>query len=345
VRRLLLGLFTEAEAWRIPDDAVAALRGRFPDVEVTHAATREEFDGALPDAEIVFSWLHGRDMLDRARRLRWFHAPSAGVGAFLTPGVLARGPIVTNSRGVHAVPIAEHVMGFLVALARGFRAALAEQMAGGMRDDRWESAAGGVPRELAGLTLGLFGYGAIGREVARRAASFGMRIIALKRHPERAETWDAEWLAALGLPAEDPTVAAVFGPGDLARFLSEADVVVVAAPLTPETAGVFDANAFAGMKPGAWFVNVGRGKIHREDALIAALRSGRLGGAGLDVFEAEPLPPESELYSLDNVILTPHVSGLSSAYWGRAMRLFEANLTRDGAGRPLLNRVDLVRGY
>ena len=344
MRRLLLGLFTEAEAWRIPDDAVAALRGRFPDVEVTRAATREAFDRALPDAEILFSWLHGRDMLDRATGLRWFHAPSAGVGAFLTPGVLARGPIVTNSRGVHAVPIAEHVMGFLIALARGFRPAMAEQAAGAMRDDRWESE-GGVPRELAGLTLGLFGYGAIGREVARRAASFGMRIIALKRHPERAEAWDPELLAALGLPAEDPPVATLFGPGDLDRFLSESDAVVVAAPLTPETGGVFDANAFAQMKPGAWFVNVGRGKIHREDDLIAALRAGRLGGAALDVFEGEPLPPESELYRLDNVILTPHVSGLSSGYWGRAMRLFEANLTRDGAGRLLLNRVDLARGY
>jgi phosphoglycerate dehydrogenase-like enzyme len=345
VRRLLLGLFTEAEAWRIPDDAAASLRRRFPDVEVTHAATREEFDRALPEAEILFSWLHGRDMLDRATGLRWFHAPSAGVGAFLTPGVLARAPIVTNSRGVHAIPIAEHVMGFLIVLARGFRAAMEEQTAGGMRDDRWESPAGGVPRELVGLTLGLYGYGAIGREVARRAASFGMRIIALKRHPDRAESWDPEWLETLGLPAEDPPVAAVLGPGDLGRFLSESDVVVVAAPLTPETAGVFDAGAFARMKPGAWFVNVGRGKIHRENDLIAALRAGRLGGAGLDVFEGEPLPAESELYRLDNVILTPHVSGLSSGYWGRAMRLFEANLTRDGAGRPLWNRVDLVRGY
>jgi len=345
VRRLLLGLFTEVDAWRIPDAAVAAVRARFPDVAVTHATSREEFDRALPDAEIVLSWLHGRDMLDRATRLRWFHAPSAGVGAFLTPGVVARAPVVTNSRGVHATPIAEHVMGFLIALARGFRPAMAEQAAGTTGGRGWESAAGGVPRDLSGLTLGLFGYGAIGREVARRAAAFGMRTIALKRRPERAETWDPELLASLGLPAEDPPVTAVYGPGDLDRFLSESDAVVVAAPLTPETTGVFDAAAFARMKPDAWFVNVGRGKIHREEDLIAALRERRIGGAGLDVFEREPLPPESELYRLDNVILTPHVSGLSSAYWGRAMRLFEANLTRDGAGRPLLNRVDLVRGY
>ena len=309
-----------------------------------NATTREEFDGALVGAEIVFSWLHGRGMLDRAEGLRWFHAPSAGIGAFLTPGVLARGPIVTNSRGVHATPIAEHVMGFLIALARGSRLAFAEQAAGAMRDERWESA-GGVPRELQGLTLGLFGYGAIGREVARRAAAFGMRTIALKRHPEQSESCDPELLEVLGLPAEEPAIDSVLGPSDFDRFLSESDAVVVAAPLTPETEGVFDAKAFAGMKPGAWFVNIGRGKIHREEDLIAALRSGRLGGAGLDVFEREPLPRESELYRLDNVILTPHVSGLSTGYWGRAMRLFEANLTRDGEGRPHLNRIDLKRGY
>ena len=344
MRRLLLGLFTEADAWRIPDQAVAGLEGRFPDVAVTNAASREEFDRGLPGAEIVFAWRHGPDMLDRAERLRWFHAPSAGVGAFLTPGLVARAPVVTNSRGVHATPIAEHVMGFLIALARGFRPAMAEQAAGAMRDERWESA-GGVPRELAGLTLGLYGYGAIGREIARRAAAFGMRTIALKRHPERIESWDPELLQALGLPPEEPRVAAILGPRDFDRLLAESDAIAVAAPLTPETTGVFDARAFERMKAGAWFVNVGRGKIHREEDLIAALRTGRLGGAGLDVFDREPLPAESELYRLDNVILTPHVSGLSTGYWGRAMRLFEANLARDGAGRPFLNRVDLERGY
>jgi len=344
VSRLLLGLFTDSEAWRIPDEAVAGLRRRFPDVEVVHAKTIEEFDASLARAEVLFSWLHGRGMLDRAEGLRWFHAPSAGVGAFLTPGLLARDPIVTNSRGVHATPIAEHVMGFLIAMARGARAAFAEQAAGAMHDERWESI-GGVPRELQGSTLGLYGYGAIGREIARRAASFGMRTIALKRHPERAEAWDPELLNVLGLPAEEPAIESVFGPGDFDRFLAESDAIVVAAPLTPETEGVFDARAFARMKPGATFVNIGRGKIHREEDLVAALRSGRLRGAGLDVFEREPLPRESELYRLDNVILTPHVSGLSTGYWGRAMRLFEANLIRDGEGRPHLNRIDLKRGY
>lgn len=344
MRRLLIGLFTEAYAWRIPEAAVAGLRARFPDVEVTNATAREEFDRALPGAEILFAWRHGADMLDRAERLRWFHAPSAGVAAFLTPGVLARRLVVTNARGVHATPMAEHVLGFLIMLARGFRPAIEEQAAGAMRDERWESE-GGVPRELDGLTLGLFGYGAIGREIARRAASFGMRTIALKRHPERAETWDPEYLRVVGLPAEEPRLEDVLGPGDLDRFLAESDAIVVAAPLTPETTGVFDARAFARMKRGAWFVNVGRGRIHREDDLVAALRTRHLGGAALDVFEREPLPPESELYRLDNVILTPHVSGVATGYWGRAMGLFEANLARDGAGRPLLNRVDLERGY
>jgi phosphoglycerate dehydrogenase-like enzyme len=128
-------------------------------------------------------------------------------------------------------------------------------------------------------------------------------------------------------------------------MLPEADAVVVAAALTPETEGAFDAAAFRSMKPGAWFVNVARGKIVREKALVEALREGRVGAAALDVFETEPLPRESELYSLENVILTPHVSGNSTHFWPRAMALFRENLRRDAAGLPLLNRVDLTRGY
>ncbi len=344
MRRLLLGLYHETEAWRIPDAEADRLRRDFPDLEVTRANSREELLAAVPGAEILFSWAPGEPVLSEAERLRWLHAPAAGVGAFITPSVLRRGVLLTNSRGVHAIPIAEHTLGMLVALARQLRHAIRDQITTGLDRERWWIGSG-RPTELSGRTLGLFGYGAIGREIARRALAFGMRVIAVRRHPESPPAWDPDLLVALGLPAEEPRLDRVMGPVELHRMLSEADAVVIAAALTPETEGVFDAAAFRSMKPGAWLVNVARGKIVRERDLIGALREGRVGAAALDVFETEPLPRESELYTLENVILTPHTSGNSTGFWARAMALFRENLRRDAAGLPLLNRVDLTRGY
>ena len=321
-----------------------ALRRDFPDVEVTRASSDEELKAAIGTAEILFSWEPGEEAMAKADRLRWLHAPAAGIGAYLRPSFLKRNAAITNSRGAHAIPIAEHVVGMLAALARRFRAAIVEQTTTGMRRENWWVGSE-VPDELHGKTLGLFGYGAIGREVARRAAGLGMRVLALRRNPDRAPTWDPELLKALGLPQEEPRVKAVLGPGEFRRLLEESDAIVVCAALTPETKGIFNAEAFARMRPGSWFLNVARGKIVREEDLIAALQDGRLGGAALDVFETEPLPPESALYTLGNVILTPHVSGLSRGFWPRAMALFRANLVRDAKGLPLLNRVDPERGY
>lgn len=344
MRRLLLGLFHATEAWRIPDAEADRLARDFPDLAVTRAGSREELERAIPEAEILFAWAPGESAVARAGKLRWLHAPAAGVGAFLTPSVRERGILLTNSRGVHAIPIAEHTLGMLVALARHFRPAIADQITTGLDRERWWVGTG-RPEELRGRTLGLFGYGAIGREIARRALAFGMRVIAVRRHPESPSRWDPDLLRAIGLPEEEPALDLVMGPDGLRRMLSEADAVVIAAALTPETEGLFDAATLGGMKRGAWLLNVARGKIVRERDLIAAMRAGRLGGAALDVFETEPLPRESELYTLENVILTPHVSGNSTGFWPRAMALFRENLRRDGAGVPLLNQVDLTRGY
>lgn len=319
-----------------------ALRRDFPGVDVETADTREEIERRIGDAEILFSWTPPDAAIAKAGRLRWIHSPAAGIGSYLTPSFLARAIPLTNSRGVHAIPIAEHVMGFLCGLARGTRPAVVEQTTTGMSREAWWER---VPEELHGKALGLYGYGAIGREVARRAGAFGMRVVALRRRAERPPAWDPELLEAIGLPADEPAVDAVLGPGDLDRMLGEVDALVVTAALTKETEGALDADAFARMKRGAWVVNVARGKILREGDLAESLRSGHLGGAGLDVFETEPLPRESPLYTLDSVLLTPHVSGLSRGFWPREMRLFRGNLTRFLEGRPLLNLVDPSRGY
>lgn len=344
MRRLLLGLFHATEAWRIPEEEVDRLRRDFPDVEVARADSREALAEKVSDAEILFSWAPGDAVVARGKRLRWIHAPAAGVGTFLTPSVRERAIVLTNSRGVHAVPIAEHTMGTLAMLARQLDRAVLDQFQRRLDRERWWVGSG-RPRELFGLTLGLFGYGAIGREIARRALAFGMRVIAVRRNPISPPAWEPDLLRALGLPVEEPRIEGVMGPNELGSMLAESDAVVVAAALTPETEGIFDASAFRRMKRGAWFVNVARGKMVRERDLVAALREGQVGGAALDVFETEPLPEGSELYNVDNVILTPHISGGSAGFWPRAMRLFRENLRRDGAGLPLLNQVDLERGY
>jgi phosphoglycerate dehydrogenase-like enzyme len=339
---LLLAL-QDAPAWTIPDEAVEALRRDFPSVRIENARDDAAIEAAIERAEILFCWGLGDAMFARARSLRWLHAPAAGVGAYLTPSIRAKAPRITNSRGVHAIPIAEHVMGMLLALARGLPRAVRQQAAGGMNREDWFEMPE-IPVELSGRTLGLYGYGAIAREVARRAATCGMRVVALKRDPS-PRAWDPALLDTIGLPREEPALAAVYGPGDFDPFLEESDAIVISAALTPETEGRFDARAFARMRPGSWLVNIARGKIVRETQLVEALRAGRPAAAALDVFEREPLPPESPLYTLDNVILTPHVSGLSTGYWPRSIALFRANLGRWLDGRPLWNEVDPARGY
>jgi phosphoglycerate dehydrogenase-like enzyme len=342
VTELLIAL-QSAPAWTIPEKDVEAIARDFPAVRVTRARDDAEIEAAVARAEILFCWGLGEEVFARAEKLRWLHAPAAGVGAYLTPSIRSRNPVLTNSRGVHATPIAEHVMGMLLSLARRLPASFREQAAGAMRREDWFDLPE-VPTELAGRTLGLYGYGAIGREVARRAGAHGMRVLALKR--DRARTiWDPELLRLLGLPEEEPRVDALLGPDDFDRFLEECDAIVITAALTPETEGRFDARAFARMRAGSWLVNIARGKIVRESDLVSALRAGHPAAAALDVFEREPLPEESPLYRLDNVILTPHISGLSTGFWPRETALFRANLARWLEGRPLWNRVDPARGY
>ena len=345
MRRLVVWLESDTEAWRVPDDGVAALRRDFPDVSVTRARTDEELAEAIADAEILYAWRPEDAVMARAKKLRWLHVPAAGAGAYLTPAFRATGAALTSSRGAHAITIAEHVIGSLVSLARAFPRALDEQRsARGMHREGWWTSET-MPHELHGKTLGIFGYGLIGREVARRAACFGMRVIALKRHPDRPQTWEEPLLRAIGLPLEEPPVATFLGTGEFERLLEESDALVLSAALTPETEGRFDEAAFARVRRGVWFVNIARGKLVREDVFAAAVRDGRIGGAALDVSAVEPLPRESELYTLDRVLLTPHISAVSRGFWPRALSLFRENLRRDAGGEPLLNRVDPARGY
>lgn len=245
----------------------------------------------------------------RAPNLEWLHTMSAGTDHPVFSALRSRGVTVTNSAGAAAPSIAQTVLLYLLALSRDLPRSLRSQA-----ERRWDP---GPAVDLHGMRLGIVGLGAIGTETARLAQAFGMRVIGLRRSPtgdEICETWQNSRLPEL---------------------LEWADAITVTAPLTDDTRGMFHRGAFAAMRPGSWFVNVGRGEIVDEDALIDALTTGHLGGAGLDVFATEPLPPESPLWTLPNVIVTPHSSGATDRTRQRSVDRFVENFRRRTAGEPL----------
>ncbi|MDT8307808.1 MAG: D-2-hydroxyacid dehydrogenase, partial [Anaerolineae bacterium] len=247
---------------------------------------------------------------------------------------------LTNTSGIHAPNIGQYVMAQILAWSHRTPRWFHYQQRGEWPKGRWEKF---VPDELRGKTLGIAGYGSIGREVARLARCFGMRVLATKRDAKRIED-DAYSVPGAGDMAG--TLAARIYPGEATRsMVVECDYVVIALPLTDKTHHLFDEQMFRAMKPTAFLVNVGRGELVTESDLVRALKKGWIAGAGLDVFENEPLPEDSPLWALDNVIISPHVSGFTEAYDERATELFVENLRRYLRGEPLLNVVDREHGY
>jgi phosphoglycerate dehydrogenase-like enzyme len=297
-------------------------------------------DGPLEDVEVLLrGWLSSEAferLLARAPRLTWVHSASAGVERALTPAARDRGVVITNARGVFSRPIAEYVVMMILAVSRRLPQLLELQ-----RERTWQPLEGA---ELRDVTVGIVGLGSIGRSVATLAGAFGCRIVATRRRTEvgsAAATPDPEEDATI----DDIAIDRVLGPDGLPELLAESDFVVLAAPLTPETEGMIDAAALASMKPGAWLINVARGRLVDERALLRALRDGPIGGAVLDTFAEEPLPPESPFYELPNAIVTPHTSWSSGRVLDRSVGLFCENLRRFAAGAPLLNVVDPGAGY
>jgi phosphoglycerate dehydrogenase-like enzyme len=292
-----------------------------PRVEVIAATDTDRAISAAPRAEIIVGWQVPSEVMERAAHLRWIHTTAAGVDGLLVPPVLEGRVLLTSSVGIH-IGLPEHVMGLVLAFARRLHVAIRHQIA-----HRWDRASV-IGEEIAGRVLGVLGLGTIGRALAERAAVFGMRVIGTKR-----------------TPGPVPYVERVLPPGGTDEVLREADYLVIILPLTPQTRGLIDARALAMMKRTAVLINVGRGAVVKEADLIAALRAGTIAGAGLDVFEREPLPADSPLYDMPNVIVTPHVSGASHTYYDRAIPLFCENLRRYLHGQPMQNVVDPARGY
>ncbi|MEP6755171.1 MAG: D-2-hydroxyacid dehydrogenase [Chthonomonadales bacterium] len=260
-----------------------------------------------------------------ATRLRWLQYPAAGVESILTPTFVQSDIILTNAKGCYAPEIAEHAFGLLFSLSRNI--AMHVRL---MREHKWQQ--GARPTELRGLTMGIVGLGGIGREVARRAKVMDMHVIAVDAEPMYGEHFHM---------VDDISLVDV----GLKNLMSTADVVISCAPITKRTEGMFGAEQFGWMKPTAWFINVSRGRLVQTPALVAALKSGKIAGAGLDVTSPEPLPTNHALWDMPNVVVTPHIAGQSQLAVERTQQVFVENVKRYVSGQPLLNIVDKNKGY
>jgi phosphoglycerate dehydrogenase-like enzyme len=297
-------------------------------VQITSVEEAAELPGVLPDAEVFVGWHFPRDLFAAAHKLRWVHTASAGVEANLFPEMCASDVVLTNSTGLHEVCIPEHVFGQMLLLARNFHEA--QRMQQRHEWGRFQVITfGPTIRELHGSNLAILGAGPIGRNVARLASAFGMHVRVMRRNATQ--------------PA--PSAEAVVPPSKLLELLAWADFVVCALPLTAETQGLIGADGFRAMRSSTFLINVGRGESIDDDALVDALRKGAIGGAALDAFREEPLPPEHPLWTLPNVIITPHVSGYMPDYFQRALALFEDNLGHYLHREPMRNVVDKRLGY
>jgi phosphoglycerate dehydrogenase-like enzyme len=326
---VVVGVISPAPAWIMPRRFVDELRRDFPQHTFSEAWDRETLRRLLPDADAAFTPFIDRDIFPLATRLRWVQSPAVGVGSLMFPELLASDVVITSARGIRARSIAEHVLGVTIALARRFPAAMRAQIAHRWAQDELEGADVDV-RTLHGQRMGIVGLGAIGLELAKIAAPFGFRITAIRRRATEPPPADVE---------------AVWPPGRLLDLLARSDVVVLAAPHTPQTKQLIGRRELDAVKRGALLVNIARGKLVDDEALIGALRDGRIGGAALDVFSEEPLPASSPYWDLPNVVITPHTSGAMRDYWTPLVGLFAANLRRFENGEPLLNVVDKVAGY
>jgi phosphoglycerate dehydrogenase-like enzyme len=323
---VLVGVISPAPAWVMPRWHVDQLRADFPQHTFLDAWDRDTVRQLLPQAEVAFTPFVDRDVFASASRLRWVQSPAVGVGSLMFPELLASPVVLTSARGIRARSIAEHVLGVTIALARLIPATLRAQAEHRWAQEELET----ETRTLQGQRMGIVGLGAIGVEVVKIAAPFGFRITAIRRRAGQA-------------PPDG--VEAVWTPDRLPDLLAQSDVVVLAAPHTPETKRLIGREQIDRMKRGALLVNIARGKLVDDAALIEALRDGRLGGAALDVFSQEPLEPSSPYWDLPNVIITPHTSGAMKDYWTPLVALFADNLRRFEKGEPLLNVVDKVAGY
>jgi phosphoglycerate dehydrogenase-like enzyme len=326
--KLLIFVHHPFDQWNAPDWFPQRLQREFHQVCVVNLPDYSRVDEEIVDAEIVIAWSIRPEQIAAAKQLQWVHSPAAAVHQLMFPELVNSDIILTNAREVHGPVVAEHVIALIFALAKKIpdSVRLQQRHVWGQQI-LWDE----LPRirEVAGATVGIVGLGSIGRAVAKSAKALGMRVIAVREHPEKgSESADA-----------------VFGPAQIDELFRQADYVVLAAPVTETTKAIANAERLALMKTGACLINVGRGALVDEPALARALREKRIGGAALDVFPKEPLPVDSPLWDVPNLLITPHTAALTEKLWERHYSLFSENLQRYLSGSPLLAIVDKRKGY
>jgi len=367
MKKIVLDLHDRRPVWSMPDWVVPEIERALPEgweLQVIDTASDGSGDGvarvtpelleAIEGARVYCGYGIPAEVLEKGTELRWVHSGAAGVGGSLTPAMLASDVVFTNSKGLHGPPMGETVLGMILYFARGLDGAVR-----GMAENSWDAGpfyADDSPMvELSECTVGVLGFGGVGQEIAARVAPLGARVLGYKR--SGLGEWDT-WIepAEPAVEPENPRkleegeipayrVTNLSGPDGLATLLAESDFLVVCAPATSQTRGIIDRDNIARMKDGAVLINVARGSLVDEPALVQALWSGKLRGAALDVVADEPLPEDSPLWELPNVLITPHVSAVTRGYWRRQVQLIVWNLQRLEEGRGLLNEVDKQAGY
>jgi len=296
--------------------------------DLPHAIANPQagLSGPATDAEVILHWAGPRDLLRAAflacRNVRWVHSRSAGLDRILFPELVGSAVPLTNGSGVFSASLGEFALGAILYFAKDFRRMLRNQEAG-----RWEQF---DVDEISGQTVGIVGYGDIGRAVASRAHAMGMKVLALKRHPPAST---------------DPLVDRFYASRELDSMLAASDFVVVCAPLTRETHHMVSDAALAAMKPNVVVINIGRGPVIDQAALVRALTQNKIRGAALDVFEQEPIPPEDPIWKLPNIFISPHCADHTRDWLDQAMRFFLEEYERFRTGQPLKNVVEKHLGY
>ena len=305
------------------EQALSQLREDAPAVEIIVAQNQNDALNKVVDVDAAYTFVTP-EFIRLGKTLRWVQVASAGVESYLFPELVESDIILTNAKGVYGVHIAEHVIAFILSFGRAINILVHRQI-----DEIWESRANLPVIEIGGQTLGIIGLGGIGLEVAKNAHALGMRILAV----DPTQTHQPDYIEHL------------WRLDKLHNMLRESDFAAICCPLTPQTRHMMSAEEFKCMKPTAYLINIARGGIVDQEALIKALETKEIAGAGLDVTEPEPLPKGNPLWQMENVIITPHMSGQSPISGRRLMKLLAENLKRFANGEPLLNVVDKKLGY
>ena len=327
-RTILVGIYSPFASWNIPAPHVARLRELFPQHTFLHATSERQALDLIPPAQIAFMSELRPGHFAAAKSLEWIHSPAAGVGGMLFPALVDSPAVMTNSRGISAHTIAEHVLAVTLVLFRKLRIAFRAQA---VREWAQDTVLHPPPiRTIRDSRVLVIGLGGIGTAAAKAMAALGAHVTAVRRN------------AARGAP---DFVEVLSTPDRLVDLLPSAEIVVIAAPQTTDTRGLIGGRELAAMRSDAILVNVSRGRLVDEAALADALSNGRVGGAALDVFEQEPLPKDSPLWGMPNVLITPHMAGFRPDHWDAVVELFAENLRRFETGQELRNVVDKRAGY